>query len=174
MFCLNKKKKKILTFNKKCIVILLTTFIYLSTSHDYYFIDICIFKEEKNYQLARDARCLAVCHHEIFHYTYVNDDLFYLGHTEKINEKQLVLFIILRNGEKEKKKKGGINLSMSDALIVDVIADGVASLSLKTLSITESSVPVVSIPQKLAQSLTTIPAAITSLPRLTVPAWKIK
>ncbi|KAI1233259.1 hypothetical protein IHE44_0004426 [Lamprotornis superbus] len=40
----------------------------------------------------------------------------------------------------------------------------------KMLSMTESSVLVVSSPQKAHQSLTTIPAAITSLPRFTVPA----
>lgn len=61
-------------------------------------------------------------------------------------------------------------LSISDARIVDVIAVGTASLSLKTLSITESSVEVVSIPQKATQSFTTIPPAITSLPLFTVPA----
>lgn len=48
---------------------------------------------------------------------------------------------------------------------------GFASLSLNTLSITESSVDVVSIPQNDAQSFTTIPAAMTSLPLLTVPAY---
>lgn len=51
------------------------------------------------------------------------------------------------------------------------MAAGAASLSLKTLSITESSVEVVSIPQKDTQSFTTIPAAITSLPLFTVPAY---
>ena len=35
---------------------------------------------------------------------------------------------------------------------------------------TESSVAVVSVPQNAAQSFTTIPDAITSLPLLTVPA----
>lgn len=54
-----------------------------------------------------------------------------------------------------------------------VIADACASLSLKTLSITDSSVDVVSIPQNALQSLTTMPAAITSDPLLTVPAYKI-
>nr|AFK46495.1 unknown [Lotus japonicus] len=52
------------------------------------------------------------------------------------------------------------------------MALGCASLSLKTLSITESSVAVVSEPQNAVQSLTVIPAAITSLPRFTVPATK--
>ena len=50
-------------------------------------------------------------------------------------------------------------------------ADGCWSVSLKTLSMTESSVLVVSRPQKAHQSLTTIPAPMTSLPRFTVPAW---
>lgn len=51
------------------------------------------------------------------------------------------------------------------------MADGCAeSLNLKTLSMTDSSVLVVSRPQNAHQSLTTIPAAITSLPRFTVPA----
>lgn len=45
-----------------------------------------------------------------------------------------------------------------------------ASLSLNILSITDSSVAVVSIPQNEIQSLTTMPPPITSLPRLTVPA----
>lgn len=53
-----------------------------------------------------------------------------------------------------------------------VIADGCASLSLKTLSITDISVDVVSMPQNALQSLTTMPAAITSDPLLTVPAYK--
>lgn len=52
------------------------------------------------------------------------------------------------------------------------MAEGCAiSPSLNTLSMTDSSVLVVSRPQNAHQSLTTIPAAITSLPRLTVPAW---
>lgn len=59
---------------------------------------------------------------------------------------------------------------MSEALRLVVILDGVLSLSLKTLSITESSVLVVVIPQKAVQSLTTMPAANNSLPRFTVPA----
>ena len=63
------------------------------------------------------------------------------------------------------------NLSISDALIVVWIAAGCASPSLKTLSMTESSVLVVSKPQKALQSLTTMPAPTTSLPRFTVPAW---
>lgn len=61
---------------------------------------------------------------------------------------------------------------MSDFLISSTMALGWASLSLKTLSITESSVAVVSEPQNAVQSFTVIPAAITSLPRLTVPATK--
>lgn len=48
---------------------------------------------------------------------------------------------------------------------------GLASLSLKTLSIRAISVEVVSMPQKAAQSFTTIPAAITLLPLFTVPVW---
>ena len=52
----------------------------------------------------------------------------------------------------------------------EAIALGCASPSLKTLSITESSVLVVSSPQNDIQSFTTIPAAMTSLPRFTVPA----
>lgn len=61
-------------------------------------------------------------------------------------------------------------LSMSDARIVEVIAVRAVSLSLKTLSITDNSVEVVSIPQKDTQSFTTMPAATTSLPLFTVPA----
>jgi hypothetical protein len=49
------------------------------------------------------------------------------------------------------------------------MADGCASFNLKMLSITDSSVDVVSMPQKEHQSFTTMPAAITSEPRLTVP-----
>ena len=49
---------------------------------------------------------------------------------------------------------------------------GCASRSLKTDSITDSSVDVVSSPQNAAQSLTTMPAPMTSLPRLTVPATR--
>ena len=44
--------------------------------------------------------------------------------------------------------------------------------SLNIPSSTLISVEVVSAPQKAAQSLTTIPAPITSLPRLTVPATR--
>lgn len=61
-------------------------------------------------------------------------------------------------------------LSMSESLMLVAMVLGWASLSLKMLSMTESSVLVVSSPQKAHQSLTTIPAAITSLPRFTVPA----
>lgn len=61
---------------------------------------------------------------------------------------------------------------MSESLMLVAMAEGCAvSPSLNTLSMTDSSVLVVSRPQKAHQSLTTIPAAITSLPRLTVPAW---
>lgn len=61
-------------------------------------------------------------------------------------------------------------LSIRDARIVVVIAEGWASFSLKTLSTTEISVEVVSMPQKAHQSLTTKPAPITSEPLFTVPA----
>ena len=53
--------------------------------------------------------------------------------------------------------------SMRLALMSLTMFIGCASRSLKTDSITESSVDVVSSPQKAAQSLTTIPAPITSL-----------
>lgn len=49
---------------------------------------------------------------------------------------------------------------------------GWASLNLNTLSTTESSVAVVSDPQKAVQSFTVIPAAMTSLPLFTVPATR--
>lgn len=52
------------------------------------------------------------------------------------------------------------------------IFEGLASWSLKILSITSNSVEVVSIPQKAHQSFTTRPAPITSLPRFTVPATR--
>ena len=65
-------------------------------------------------------------------------------------------------------------LSIRDARIVEVIAATVSSPILKTLSITFVSEEVVSIPQKLVQSLTTIPADIASLPLFTVPAWKFE
>lgn len=58
------------------------------------------------------------------------------------------------------------------ALIEVAIAIGLLSFSLKTDSTTVSSVAVVSMPQKATQSLTTIPAETTSLPRFIVPAWK--
>lgn len=51
-----------------------------------------------------------------------------------------------------------------------VILDGWLWFSLKMLSITESSVVVVLVPQNAVQSLTIIPAASNSLPRFTVPA----
>lgn len=44
--------------------------------------------------------------------------------------------------------------------------------NLKTASMTESSVAVVSVPVNAVQSLTTIPDAMTSLPLLTVPAHR--
>ena len=61
---------------------------------------------------------------------------------------------------------------MSEARICCEMAEGWASFSLNTDSITDSSVLVVSWPVKAHQSLTTIPAPITSVPRLTVPATK--
>jgi hypothetical protein len=61
-------------------------------------------------------------------------------------------------------------LSMSEARKFVVIFEGAESLSLKTDSMTESSVDVVVRPQNAVQSLTTIPAASNSLPRFTVPA----
>ena len=54
--------------------------------------------------------------------------------------------------------------------MVVVMADCWASPNLKMLSMTESSVLVVSSPVNAHQSLTTIPAPTTSLPRLIVPA----
>lgn len=60
--------------------------------------------------------------------------------------------------------------SISDALRLVVIFDGWLSFNLKTLSMTESSVDVVAIPQNAVQSFATIPAANNSLPRFTVPA----
>lgn len=65
-----------------------------------------------------------------------------------------------------------VYLSIRLALIVVVIEDGTDSLSLKTDSITVSSVEVVSMPVKAHQSLTTMPAETTSLPLFTVPACK--
>ena len=63
-------------------------------------------------------------------------------------------------------------VSISDSLIVLVMTPGALfSFNWKTFSITEISVAVVSNPQKAAQSLTTKPPAMTSLPRLTVPAY---
>lgn len=62
-------------------------------------------------------------------------------------------------------------LSISESLMLVAMAEGCAvSPSLNTLSMTDSSVLVVSRPQNALQSLTTIPAAMTSLPRFTVPA----
>lgn len=60
---------------------------------------------------------------------------------------------------------------MSESLMLVAMAEGcVASPSRNTLSMTDSSVLVVSRPQKAHQSFATIPAAMTSLPRFTVPA----
>lgn len=61
-------------------------------------------------------------------------------------------------------------LSMRESRMLVAMVLGWASFSLKTLSTTDSSVLVVSRPQKAHQSFTTIPAAMTSLPRFTVPA----
>ena len=65
-------------------------------------------------------------------------------------------------------------LSTSEGLSEVATACGCWSVSLKTLSMTESSVLVVSSPQKAHQSLTTIPADSTSLPLFTVPAWGVR
>ena len=56
------------------------------------------------------------------------------------------------------------------ALISFTMLLGWLSLSLNTDSITDSSVAVVSKPQKADQSFATMPAPMTSLPLLTVPA----
>lgn len=61
-------------------------------------------------------------------------------------------------------------LSNSEALMLLAMANGWPSPNLNTLSMTDSSVLVVSRPQKEAQSFTTMPAPITSLPLLIVPA----
>ena len=66
---------------------------------------------------------------------------------------------------------GSAHVSTKDSLMSETMADGCWSPSLKTLSITDSSVLVVSRPQNALQSLTTIPAPITSLPRFIVPAY---
>ena len=63
-----------------------------------------------------------------------------------------------------------VMLSIKVDLISCPIAEGCASFSLNTDSITDISVEVVSCPANAHQSLTTIPAPITSLPRFTVPA----
>lgn len=63
-------------------------------------------------------------------------------------------------------------LSMRLSRISVEMALGVLSPSLNTLSMTDSSVLVVSRPQKAIQSLTVIPAPITSLPLFTVPAYR--
>lgn len=63
------------------------------------------------------------------------------------------------------------DLSTREGLREEETACGCWSVSLKTLSMTESSVLVVSRPQKAHQSFTTRPAERTSLPLLTVPAW---
>lgn len=63
-------------------------------------------------------------------------------------------------------------MSINDFLISSTMALGWASLSLNTLSMTDNSVAVVSEPQNAVQSFTVMPAAITSLPRFTVPATR--
>ena len=63
-------------------------------------------------------------------------------------------------------------LSINVDLISWAMADGCASFNLNTNSMTDISVDVVSCPANAHQSLTTIPAPITSLPRFTVPATK--
>jgi hypothetical protein len=68
-------------------------------------------------------------------------------------------------------KLSGSYLSTSDALRSLLIVLALASFRWKMLSITESSVLVVSDPQKAQKSFTTSPAAITSEPLFTVPAY---
>lgn len=63
-----------------------------------------------------------------------------------------------------------VKKSTMELLTSEPSAPGRGSLSLKTLSTTDTSVAVVSDPQKAVQSLTTMPAETTSLPLLTVPA----
>merc|ERR1719483_1154569 len=65
-----------------------------------------------------------------------------------------------------------VMLSIKEALISLVMAEGWASFSLKTDSMTDNSVEVVSCPVKAHQSLTTMPAPITSAPLFTVPATR--
>ncbi len=91
--------------------------------------------------------------------------------TAKLGLQKFQIIIVL------KKTLGGGNLdlshlSMRESLMSEAMALGCASPSLKTLSITDNSVLVVSKPQNAVQSFTTIPAAITSLPLFTVPACK--
>lgn len=63
-------------------------------------------------------------------------------------------------------------VSIKDSLIWLAMKLGwAAALRRKMFSITEISVAVVSKPQNAAQSFTTKPPPITSLPRLTVPAY---
>ena len=63
-------------------------------------------------------------------------------------------------------------MSTSEVLMLLRPSLGLASPSLKIFSMTDISVAVVSSPQNATQSLTTIPAEITSLPILTVPATR--
>ena len=63
-------------------------------------------------------------------------------------------------------------LSNNDALMLVAIAEGWLSPNLNTLSTTDNSVLVVSNPQNALQSLTTMPAPMTELPLLTVPAYE--
>ena len=61
-----------------------------------------------------------------------------------------------------------INAPLFSALNIDFPCDA----SLNTASITDSSVAVVSVPQKTDQSFATIPAPMLSLPLFTVPAQR--
>jgi hypothetical protein len=63
-----------------------------------------------------------------------------------------------------------VRLSMRESRMLVAMVLDLASFSLKMLFTTDSSVLVVSRPQKTYQSFTTIPAAITSLPLFIVPA----
>uniref|UniRef100_A0A0B6YRZ3 Uncharacterized protein n=1 Tax=Arion vulgaris TaxID=1028688 RepID=A0A0B6YRZ3_9EUPU len=60
--------------------------------------------------------------------------------------------------------------STKESLMCVCILDGSCSFSLKIFSNTDISVDVVSCPHTAIQSLTTSPAAKTSLPLFTVPA----
>lgn len=81
--------------------------------------------------------------------------------------------ILLDSLNQNQVHKTSTHLSMSESLIFVVMALGCESPSLKTLSMTDNSVLVVSRPQKEVQSLTTMPPPMTSLPLFTVPAWEM-